>query len=485
MTDLSIWDNISFAFPEIFLAISSMVLLLTGVFLNGKYVREIGYGAVAVLVIALFLVNFGTASQDAVLFNGAFVTDGFGQFSKSVIYIAAIFAIILSDRFMDRERLARFEYPVLILLSVLGMSLMVASTDLISVYMGIELQSLSLYILATFNRDSRRSTEAGLKYFVLGALSSGLMLYGMSLIYGFTGATTFEAIAIAADDANRIGLIFGMVFLISGLAFKVSAAPFHMWTPDVYEGSPTPVTAFFAAAPKFAGMAIFARVLVEAFPATTGALSDWQQVIVLVSILSMVVGAFSAIAQKNIKRLMAYSSIGHMGYALMGLAAGTSQGVSSVLIYMTIYLIMTIGTFACILMMRRPEGMAENISDLSGLAQTRPGMAIMFSALMFSLAGIPIFLGFFAKLYVFMAAVNAGLFVLVVIGALSSVIATYYYLRVVKIIWMDEPAPEFERDEGAGVKGVAILSTVLIVAGIAVIMPFLNVAADAAAATLF
>ncbi|MCI5044671.1 MAG: NADH-quinone oxidoreductase subunit NuoN [Aquisalinus sp.] len=479
---MTLLENISFAVPEIFIAIATMGLLMFGVFTNGKYARELNWGAIAVLLLALYPLFFGTASQSASIFNNAFSTDGFAKFAKAVIYIGAIFSILLSGHFMEREKINRFEYPILILTSVLGMSLMVSSTDLISLYLGIELQSLSLYILASFNRDSRRSTEAGLKYFVLGALSSCLLLYGASLVYGFTGATTFPAIAEAGLTANTAGLILGLVFLISGLAFKVSAAPFHMWTPDVYEGSPTPVTAFFAAAPKFAGMALFARLMVEAFP---GIIDQWQPVVIMISILSMAIGAFSAIAQTNIKRLMAYSSIGHMGYALMGVAAGTEQGISSVLIYMSIYMIMTLGTFGCILAMRRPEGMAENISDLAGLSRTQPGLAIMFTVFFFSLMGIPPLAGFFAKFYVFIAAIDAGLYPLAIAGALASAVAAYYYLSVIIKIWVSEPAPEFERQVGQSVKGIAVAASVLMVVGIFTIVPVLNTYASAAAETLF
>ena len=479
---MTIWDNISFAFPEIFIAICAMGLLLTGVFTGEKHFKEISIGTMLVLVVALYLVNFGTASQEASLFNGAFVTDAFARIAKVIIYLGGIVALMLSYTFMEREKLARFEYAILILLATLGMSIMVSSTDLISLYLGIELQSLSLYILASFNRDSRRSTEAGLKYFVLGALSSCLLLYGASLVYGFTGATTFAEIAAAGKSANPIGLVFGLVFLISGLAFKVSAAPFHMWTPDVYEGSPTPVTAFFAAAPKFAGMILFARLMVQAFPAI---IDQWQPVLVLISILSMLIGAFSAIVQTNIKRLMAYSSIGHMGYALMGIAAGTQQGITSVIIYMAIYMLMTLGTFACILLMRRPEGMTENISDLAGLSRTNRPLAIMFTVLMFSLMGMPPLAGFWAKFTVFIAALDAGLYWLTIIGALTSAVAAYYYLSIIRTIWFGEPAPEFEKDDSFTVRFIAIAFTVLIAVGLFTFVPVLNTIAKVAAGSLF
>ena len=322
------------------------------------------------------------------------------------------------------------------------MMLMLSANDLIILYLGLELQSLALYVIAAFNRDSVRSTEAGLKYFVLGSVSSGMLLYGMSLVYGFTGNTGFPEIAaaITAQGGSSLGLVFGLVFILAGLAFKVSAVPFHMWTPDVYEGAPTPVTAFFAAAPKIAAMGMLTRIVIDAFEPVT---HDWQQIIVFVSIASMALGAFAAIGQHNIKRLMAYSSIGHMGFALVGLAAGTQAGVEGVVIYMTAYLAMTLGAFACILSMRRKEGMVEEISDLSGLARTNLPMAVLLGVILFSLAGIPPFVGFFAKFYVFLAAVEAGLYPLAIIGILSSVVGAYYYLRIVKVMFFDEPARAF------------------------------------------
>jgi NADH-quinone oxidoreductase subunit N len=320
------------------------------------------------------------------------------------------------------------------------MFMLVSAGDLIALYLGLELMSLSLYVVAAINRDSVRSTEAGLKYFVLGALSSGMLLYGASLIYGFTGSVNFLQIASIAKEPS-IGLIFGLVFLVAGLCFKVSAVPFHMWTPDVYEGAPTPVTAFFASAPKVAGMAIFVRVLIEAFPHVS---HQWQQIVAFVSLASMVLGAFAAIGQRNIKRLLAYSSIGHMGFALVGLAAGTAEGVRGVLLYMAIYLMMTLGTFACVLTMRRKGQAVETVDDLAGLARRNPLMALMLGALMFSLAGIPPLAGFLAKYYVFVAAIQAGLYGLSVVGVLASVVGAFYYLRVVKIMYFDEPVDAFD-----------------------------------------
>ncbi|WP_428408539.1 NADH-quinone oxidoreductase subunit NuoN [Hyphococcus sp.] len=481
---MSLLETLSFTRPELILAIGAMALLIAGVFLGDKSAPKISLASVALLALAgifVFLAPGGGAT--ASLFDGAFRIDAFSTFCKILIYGAAAFAILMSDRYLAGEQLGRFEYPVLIVLASLGMSMMVSASDLISLYMGLETQSLALYILASFNRDSRRSTEAGLKYFVLGALSSCLLLYGASLVYGFTGSTVFTEIAkAAAAGGNNAGLVIGLVFMISGLAFKVSAAPFHMWTPDVYEGSPTPVTAFFAAAPKLAAMALFTRVLMSSFP---GVVDDWKPVIALIALASMAVGAFSAIAQTNIKRLMAYSSIGHMGYALIGLAAGTSPGVSSVLIYMAIYIVMTVGTFAVILMMRRRGGMTENISDLAGLSRTNMPMALILTVLLFSLAGVPPTAGFFGKWYVFLAAVDSGLIWLAVAGVFASAISAFYYLRVVWFMWFDDPAPAFERDHGPALGLAAWGSALLMFPLLTVGMGYLRQIAETAAASLF
>jgi NADH-quinone oxidoreductase subunit N len=345
----------------------------------------------------------------------------------------------MSFDYLRVEKQERYEYPILIVLSTTGMLMLISAADLIALYLGLELMSLALYVVAAIDRDSVRSTEAGLKYFVLGALSSGMLLYGASLVYGFTGTVNFAGIA-GASGQGGIGLVFGLVFLFAGFCFKVSAVPFHMWTPDVYEGAPTPITAFFAAAPKVAGIAMFVRTTIMAFPEI---LAQWQQIVIFVAIASMALGSFAAIGQRNFKRLMAYSSIGHMGFALIGLAAGTPEGVQGVLVYMAIYVAMTLGTFACILAMHRDGEFVENIGDLAGLARTKPGMAFFLAALLFSLAGIPPLAGFFAKFYVFLAAIKSGLFVLAVIGVITSVVAAYYYLAIVKIMYMDEPARPF------------------------------------------
>ncbi len=480
---MGIFETLTYALPELALAIGSMVLLIVGVFLGDKSARQIAYASVGLLLVALLLVVVGPSAGRASLFDGAFEIDAFAAFAKVIIFAAAAIAILMSQQLIDGKAGGRFEYSVLIVLAAFGMALMVSANDLISLYMGIEMQSLALYILASFNRDSRRSTEAGLKYFVLGALSSGLLLYGASLVYGFSGSTSFDEIArVAAADPDNAGLIVGLVFMICGLAFKVSAAPFHMWTPDVYEGAPTPVTAFFAAAPKLAAMALFARALVVSFP---GVLQDWQPVIAMIAVASMVVGAFSAIAQTNIKRLMAYSSIGHMGYALVGLAAGTREGVTAVLIYMAIYVAMTIGAFACILMMRRRGGMTENIDDLAGLTKTNMPLAVVLTILLFSLAGVPPLAGFFGKWFVFFAAVEADLVWLAVVGVLASAVSAFYYLRIVWFMWFDEPAPAFERDAGPTLRFAAWGSALLMIPLLPIFIGQLRRVAETAAAALF
>ena len=436
--DLTI--SLILATPEILLAVGAMALLMIGVFSGARANTTVTGLAVALMVavIALMIIF----PSDGRAFGGAFVSDPFSRFMKILTVVGSVVTLIMSVGFAKAEKFDKFEYPVLIMLATLGMMLMVSANDMIALYLGLELQSLALYVVAAINRDSARSTEAGLKYFVLGALSSGMMLYGISLIYGYTGATGFDVIAATLTGAERqLGLVFGLVFVLAGLAFKISAVPFHMWTPDVYEGAPTPVTAFFAAAPKMAAMALLVRVTMGAFEPIA---LDWQQIIVFVSIASMALGAFAAIGQRNIKRLMAYSSIGHMGYALVGLAANSEAGVRGVAIYMLIYLAMTLGAFAVILAMRRNEGNVEQIDDLAGLSSTNPMMATVMTVLMFSLAGIPPLAGFFAKWYVFMAAINAELYALAVIGVLASVVGAYYYLRIIKIMWFDESVGGFQ-----------------------------------------
>ncbi len=456
-------NNLSLATPELLLAGGALVLLMIGVFSRTEEANaRVSILSVALLVVAGAWLVFMTGSGEA--FGGAFVNDAFARFMKVLTLIGSVVALIMSVGFAKAENFDRFEFPILIVLSTLGMMLMICANDMIALYMGLELQSLALYVLAAINRDSLRSTEAGLKYFVLGALSSGMLLYGISLVYGYTGHTGFDEIAAALSSAERpLGFVFGLVFVLAGLAFKISAVPFHMWTPDVYEGAPTPVTAFFASAPKMAAMALVVRVTVDAFAPVT---RDWQQIVVFIAIASMVLGAFAAIGQRNIKRLMAYSSIAHMGFALVGLAAGTEEGVRSVAIYMLIYLVMTLGTFAFILAMRRPDGNVEQIDELAGLSSTNPVMATILTMLMFSLAGIPPLAGFFAKFFVFRAAVQAELWPLAIIGVLASVVGAYYYLRIIKIMWFDQPVGGFVPMAGElravlGLSGAFVLFYVL------------------------
>jgi NADH-quinone oxidoreductase subunit N len=427
--------------PEFVLGIGAMALLLVGVYRPAAAtVRFIDGAAIVLLALAGVILAVLPAGK-LVTFGGSFIVDEFARFLKILALLGSAAAIAMSIDYARREAQERFEYSVLILLSTLGMLMLISAADLIALYLGLELMSLPLYVVAASHRGSLRATEAGLKYFVLGALSSGMLLYGASLVYGFTGTVNFAGIAHAAGQGG-IGLIFGIVFLFAGFCFKVSAVPFHMWTPDVYEGAPTPVTAFFAAAPKVAGMAMFVRTAVMAFPGIT---SEWQQIVVFVSLASMALGSFAAIGQRNFKRLMAYSSIGHMGFALIGLAAGTSEGVQGVLVYIAIYVTMTLGVFAVILSMRRSTGMVESIDQLAGLARTHPTMAFFLAMLLFSMAGVPPLAGFFAKFYVFLAAIKAGLYLLAVLGVVTSVVGAYYYLAIVKLMYFDEPVGTFEQ----------------------------------------
>lgn len=467
--------------PELILACGGMALLMVGAFSKGDATKTVSGLAVAALVVAA-AVTAGQSDARIVLMSGTFVSDAFSNFVKIAIFLATAAALVMSMAYNKREGFDRFEYPVLMIFAALGMAMMVSANDLLSLYLGLELQSLSLYVLAAIRRDSTRATEAGLKYFVLGALSSGLLLYGASLIYGFTGSTNFETIAgVMVDHGGGapIGVVFGIVFVAAALAFKISAAPFHMWTPDVYEGAPTPVTAFFAAAPKLAAMALFVRVLVEPLGALV---ADWRQIVVFVAIASMAIGAFAAIAQTSIKRLMAYSSIGHVGYALVGLAAGDETGVRGVLVYMAIYVIMNLGAFAVILSMKRDGKMVETIDDLAGLSRTQPLLAGGLAVAMFSMAGIPPLAGFFGKLYVFLAAVSAGLYLLAVIGVVASVVGAYYYLRIVKIMYFDEPVRGFDPAIEPGQVGVLGVSTAFTLLFFLWPVPLVDAAAKAAAA---
>jgi len=456
MTSFSL--ALAHSLPEVTLAIGALALLMLGVFL-AKDGRDWIISELAIVVLGLaFLQLFLGVGPKVVVCDGAFVDDTFGRFMKGLALIGSIVTLLLSMDYMRREKIDLFEFPVLVVIATLGMLMLISAQNLIALYLGLELMSLALYVIAAFHRDNVRASEAGLKYFALGALSSGMLLYGASLLYGFAGTVSFEGIAAAIKGHANVGVVFGLVFMLAGLAFKMSVVPFHMWTPDVYEGAPTPVTAFFASAAKMAAVAITVRIIMTAFPGVT---AQWQQIIVFIAILSMAIGSFAAIGQTNIKRLMAYSSIGHMGFALVGLAGGTQLGVQGVLIYMAIYLVMTLGTFAAILPMRVGDHYVEKISDLAGLARTNGPMAFFLSAMMLSLAGIPPLEGFFAKWYVFNAAIQANLYPLAVIGVLASVVACFYYLRIVKVIYFDEPAPKFERASPA-VTAVLVVASLII-----------------------
>src|ERR1700746_3855130 len=464
--------------PDMVLAVGAMALLMLGAY-RGQGTTSLVTGLAVVLLIVTGVLELMLPAGKLTTFGGSFIVDDFARFLKIVALIGSVATLVLSIEFLSDPSRRIFEYSILVLLSTLGMMVLISAGDLIMPYLGLQLMSLALYVVAASNRDNAKSTEAGLKYFVLGALSSGMLLYGASLIYGFTGTVSFAGIAAVAKTGS-IGLVFGLVFLLAGLCFKVSAVPFHMWTPDVYEGAPTPVTAFFASAPKVAALAVFTRVALTAFP---GIITQWQQIVVFVAIASMALGSFAAIGQRNIKRLMAYSSIGHMGFALVGLAAGTAEGAQGVLVYLTIYVTMTLGVFAIILTIKRNGQDFENISDFAGLSRTNPLLAFFFAMLLFSLAGVPPLAGFFGKWYVFVAAIKAGLFTLSVIGVLTSVVGAYYYLSIVKTMYFDEPLTKLDP---ARIE----LRTVLAVAGLFNIIFFvypgpLVSAATSAAKSLF
>jgi NADH-quinone oxidoreductase subunit N len=474
------------ALPELLLFIAGLLLLVLGSLRERDAARLVTPLAILSLIVAAFVVIGGDKTAAPIL-GGHFVHDTFAAFLKVVILAGSAASILLAQGYLRNQDLDRFEYPLLILFASLGMCMMVSANSLLALYMALELQSLPLYVMAAFNRDQLRSTEAGLKYFVLGALASGMLLYGCSLVYGFTGTLSFTALADLLRPGETgvaslgIGALVGLVFVAAGLAFKLSAVPFHMWTPDVYEGAPTPVTAFFAAAPKVAAVGLTLRVLMQPFGAVAG---EWQQIIVFISVASMLLGAFAAIGQTNIKRLLAYSGIGHIGFALVGLAAGTERGVYAVLIYMTIYVVMTLGTFAAVLMMRRQGRYVETIDDLAGLSRRQPMLALAFAIFMFSLAGIPPLAGFFGKLYVFMAAIEAGLTPLAVIGVLASVVGAYYYLRIVKLIYFDAPAEAFDRPDRVELQAVLGVCAVLVLGFILIPGPLLATAQAAAAALM-
>lgn len=449
-------ENINLIYPELFLTVSLLVLLLVGVFKTNSFVFVSKFSSVVILLtIPMIYINDNISVK---LFSNNYLIDEFSSFLKILILGASAFALFFTNQYIKDNKIDKFEYPILILTAILGMFVMVSSNNLIGLYLGIELQSLSLYVLAALNRDSIKSTEAGVKYFVLGALSSGLLLYGCSLIYGFTGSTNYYAIAENFTSSN-LPLSFGLVFIIVGLAFKISAVPFHMWTPDVYEGAPTSVTAFFALAPKVAGFGAIIRILYIAFG---NILNEWQSILIFISVASMILGAVAAIGQSNIKRLMAYSSISHMGYALAGVATGINEGISSSILYIFLYVVMNIGSFVCIILMKRKNVYLENIRDLSGLSKNHPVIAFSFTVILFSLAGIPPLAGFFAKFYVFMAVIKSNLFALAIIGLITSVISAFYYLRIIKIIYFDPEQEKFDPITSKGIRFSLAFSTLLI-----------------------
>ena len=465
---MTLTDALFLALPEVVLSASVLVLILVGAIGGNR-----ASGLVSVLAGLALAVAAGAAlvcAPHGSAFNGGFVSDAASDYAKVAIYGMSIFAIILGHGWLSRLGARQFEYPLLILLAAIGMGMMASAGDLISLYIGIELQSLALYVLAAFRRDDGKASEAGLKYFVLGALSSGLLLYGASLIYGFAGSTHFDAIAAAVGTGKGTGVLFGLVFLICGLAFKVSAAPFHMWTPDVYEGAPTPVVAFFTAGPKIAAMVVFARVLYQGFP---GAVDEWRQVLVAIAAISVLVGAFAGLVQSNLKRLLAYSSIANMGYALIGLCAGNAEGAQAMLVFMTLYIIDATGFFAALTSLQRGGKAMESLSDFAGLAKVNRPMALVLTLLAFSVMGIPPLPGFWGKFYVFKAAINAGQWQIAVLGLVSSVVAAFYYLRLVKVMWLDE-APSKADPTPADARWIAYACAIFAFPGVMIALVWID-----------
>jgi NADH-quinone oxidoreductase subunit N len=450
--------NLSFIIPEIFISLSVMFLLILGVFKKNSFELIHNLSIIVLLITGVIVFNETLDIEKILLFNGSVVIDYLSSFMKIITLLAAFIVLAISKNYLDNFKISKIEYPILILSSVLGMMVMISSNDLIVFYMGLELQSLALYVLATFNRNNLKSSEAGLKYFVLSALSSGLLLYGCSLIYGFSGSTNFEIIA-SQLDSNEYALTFGIVFILVGLAFKISAVPFHMWAPDVYEGSPTTVTLFFTMVPKIAALTVFIRFLFVPF---LELIDQWQMILVFLSIASMLFGAIAAIGQKNIKRLIAYSSIGHIGYALAGVASASNEGIQSSVIYLTIYIVMNLGLFSCLLMLRRNDNYYESIDNLSGLSKNHPILSFSLLVILFSLAGIPPLAGFFAKFYIFKAVIEQSMYFLAIVGLLSTVIAAFYYLRIIKIIYFDPEKEKYDQDHSPWLKFSLILSTLLI-----------------------
>ncbi len=449
-------NNLNILIPEIFLSLSIFSILMLGVFIKNSF--NLIFNLSSLIIIVTIAIIFNTNSTEKI-FLDSFVRDNYSNFFKILILVSSLFILNSSKKFVIDNKLDKFEYPIIILISILGMFFMVSSNDLILFYLGLELQSLSLYILASIDRDNLRSSESGIKYFVLSALSSGLLLYGCSLLYGFTGSTNFEIIANELGKEDT-GAIFAMVFILVGLAFKVSAVPFHMWTPDVYEGSPTSIVSFFAVAPKIAGLAVIIKFMMVPF---SNILLEWQTILIFISIASMILGAVAAISQKNIKRLLAYSSIGHMGYALAGVATGAISGYKSTIFYITIYVIMNVGAFSCLYFMKKEGQYKENISELSGISKKHPLLAISFLIILFSLAGIPPLGGFFAKFYVFMSVLEQEMYALAIIGLLTTVISAFYYLKIIKTIYFEDNKSSFDNVKSTTISGTVVISCLILV----------------------
>ena len=452
-------ENLSLILPEIFISLAIMLFLIIGVFKKGSSSLIYNLTTISLVILLAILLNLNSA-QETSLFNQSYKIDSLSNFMKIIMIISGIFVMLASSKYLQIIKISKIEYPVLVLSAILGMMVMISSNDLIVFYMGLELQSLALYVLASFNRDNLLSTESGLKYFILSALSSGLLLYGCSLIYGFSETTNFNEILNNSSGAEY-GLTFGIVFILVGLAFKISAVPFHMWAPDVYQGSPTSVTIFFAILPKIAALTVFIRFLYVPF---LNMIDQWQMIIIFISIASMIFGAVAAIGQTNLKRLVAYSSIGHMGYALAGLSVGTNQGIQSSITYISIYFVMNLAFFSCLFMLRRGDNYFEKIDDLSGLSKNHPILAFSMMVILFSLAGIPPLAGFFAKFYIFMAVIEQSMYFLAVVGLLSTVVAAFYYLRIIKIIYFDQEKEMYEKNHHIGLKITLFLSTIFITA---------------------
>ena len=450
-------ENINFILPEIFISLGIMFLLMLGVFKKNSSGIVYTLSVVILLITLGLIINF-PSGQEIYLFNNSYKIDQLSTFMKIITIISGIFVLISSYKYIKIEKIFKIEYCILILCSILGMLVMISSYDLMVFYIGLELQSLSLYVLAAFNRNQTKSSEAGLKYFILSALSSGLLLYGCSLIYGFSGSTNFYLIS-ENIHSSEYGNVFGIVFILVGLAFKIAVVPFHMWAPDVYEGSPTSVTLFFAVVPKIAALTVFIRFLYVPF---VNLIDQWQMIIIFLSLASMIFGAVAAIGQKNLKRLIAYSSIGHMGYALAGLAVGTNSGIQSSIIYISIYLIMNLGIFCCLFMMKRKDKFFDNLEDLAGLSKNHPIISLSLLILLFSLAGIPPMAGFFAKFYIFMSVIEQSMYFLAIVGLLSTVISAFYYLRIIKIIYFDPPKEQYDQDHNFGLRISLTIATLLI-----------------------